>query len=143
MDLTKCSVELYDFWQRHEILSHRLGIVLFHARRGGPADMGPAITSLLGEAAAFLKRPGSTYYWNACDVAAFLIARGLTGPEHKAPRFTPHLTVQRGSEYLWRIYLMPNAGNEITCHKVQFNRRNALDLLYPVDWRKEAAREHR
>ena len=76
LELTKCSIELYDWWQRHEVLSHRLGIVLFHALRGGPADMGPALERLLADAATFLKRPQSRYaWWNGCDVAAYLIAR--------------------------------------------------------------------
>jgi hypothetical protein len=142
MELTKCSVELYNWWQRGELLSHRLGVVLFHAWRGGPAEMGPTLTSLLVEAAQFLKRPQSQYWWNGCDVAAYLIARGLREPS-TVGRFTPHLAIQPGSSYLWRIYLLPGVNSEITCHQLQFTKRNALDLLTPIDWRKAAARKQR
>ena len=142
---TRSNIELYDGWgegqgQGKRTVWHK-GVVLYHHWDGYPSWMGPELERILQAAKKELAKARRLYWWDSERVGALMIKLSADGKgcDRHVPRFKPCVELHRDIEYLWRVFLGPKDGEyEIQCASISHDwKRDVIEHLEPVDWRKE------
>ena len=145
---TRANIELHDGWEEDrkqgKMTWWRKSAVLYHHYDGYPSWMGPELERILKAARQELHTAGYPYWWDSERVGALMIKLSADSDVYGGvPRFKPCLNLHGDIDYLWRVFLGPEAGAyEIQCFRVDHDwDKDVIKRLEPVDWRKEIERQ--
>ena len=142
---TRANIELYDSVKHNErFITWHKGAMLYHHHDGYPAWMGPELTQKLASVKAILGKQGRSYWWDSERVGALIVALSADTAD-SVPRFQPCLRHHGDIDYIWRIFLGPEAG-QYTMRCLEMGRdwdHDVVDQLTPIDWQKEAEQENK
>ena len=138
---TRANIELYTCWEpeHKRYIETRKEVVLYHHHDGYPAWMGQELERILDQAKVTLEQAGYAYWWDGERVGALMVKLSADDTEYyqSVPRFQPCLKPHIDIEYLWRVFLGPNAGTyKIYCYEISHDWLSGeVDSLKPVNWR--------
>ena len=133
---TCITVEFYDRWSNSNEGS-LLRARLEHFSKGSLQSIGMDLERRLVDIRDAIKQAGRGNGWVSQEVAGLMVKLSAQDDGSGGiPTFRPCLEIDRGCEYVWRIFLGPKGSEyDMRCLATDYITRDLVLMMMEVDWK--------